>query len=82
MRSLLRDYSIAGFAASAILFHFANTAILPLLGIRLSATHPHESTLYMSACIALPIRGVLYTLTNNPYLLVSIQILDGLGAGI
>jgi MFS family permease len=31
---------------------------------------------------ALPIRGVLYTLTNHPYLLISIQILDGVGAGI
>jgi hypothetical protein len=69
LRSLLRDYRIAVFAACAILFHFANTAMLSLLGMRLSAAHPHESTLYMSACIALPIRGVLYTLTNNPYLL-------------
>ena len=31
---------------------------------------------------ALPIRGVLYTLTNNLYLLVGIQVLDGIGAGI
>ena len=30
----------------------------------------------------LPIRGVLYTLSNNPYFLVSVQILDGIGAGI
>jgi MFS family permease len=114
LRSLLRDYRIAVFAACAILFHFANTAMLPLLGMRLSAGHPRESTLYLSACIvtaqlvmvvvaplagryaprwgrkpvlligfaALPIRGLLYTLTNNPYLLVSIQILDGVGAGI
>ncbi|MBV8359747.1 MAG: MFS transporter, partial [Deltaproteobacteria bacterium] len=112
--SVLRDYRIAVFAACAILFHFANTAMLPLLAMRLSAGHAHESTLYMSACIviaqlvmvvvaplagrfaprwgrkpvlligfaALPIRGILYILTNSPYLLVSIQILDGLGAGI
>jgi MFS family permease len=31
---------------------------------------------------ALPIRGVLFTLTHDPYLLVAIQILDGVGAGI
>jgi len=31
---------------------------------------------------ALPIRGVLYTLTNNIYPLVGIQVLDGIGAGI
>jgi predicted MFS family arabinose efflux permease len=30
----------------------------------------------------LPIRAVLYTLTDNPTLLVAIQILDGVGAGI
>jgi MFS family permease len=114
LRGLLCDYRIAVFAACAILFHFANAAMLPLLGQRLSAGHADESTLYMSACIvtaqlvmvvvaplagrfaarwgrkpvlligfaALPIRGVLYTLTNDPHLLISIQILDGVGAGI
>ena len=30
----------------------------------------------------LPVRGVLYTLTHNLYLLVGIQVLDGIGAGI
>lgn len=30
----------------------------------------------------LPIRGVLYTLSNNPYFLVSVQILDGIAGGI
>jgi MFS family permease len=30
----------------------------------------------------LPVRGILYTLTNNMYLLVGIQVLDGIGAGI
>ena len=30
----------------------------------------------------LPIRGVLYTLTSNTALLVAIQVMDGIGAGI
>jgi len=30
----------------------------------------------------LPIRGILYTLTSNTELLVAIQVLDGIGAGI
>jgi MFS family permease len=30
----------------------------------------------------LPIRGFLYTITTNPYLLVGVQLLDGIGAGI
>ena len=32
--------------------------------------------------LVLPVRGVLYTLSGNPYCLVSVQILDGMGAGI
>jgi predicted MFS family arabinose efflux permease len=31
---------------------------------------------------ALPIRGLLFAITKSPYLLVSVQILDGVGAGI
>lgn len=31
---------------------------------------------------ALPIRGVLYTLSGNPLYLTSVQLLDGIGAGI
>jgi hypothetical protein len=31
---------------------------------------------------ALPVRGLLFAITTNPFLLVSVQILDGLGAGI
>nr|WP_282445897.1 MFS transporter [Pseudomonas sp. EYE_354] len=30
----------------------------------------------------LPVRGVLYTLSNDPYWLVAVQLLDGVGAGI
>lgn len=38
--------------------------------------------LLLIAFAALPIRGLLYTLTGNPILLIAIQILDGVGAGI
>ncbi|WLI09703.1 MFS transporter [Pseudomonas sp. FP597] len=30
----------------------------------------------------LPLRGVLYTLSNDPYWLVAVQMLDGIGAGV
>ncbi len=30
----------------------------------------------------LPIRGILYTLTSTPLLLISFQVLDGVGAGL
>jgi MFS family permease len=38
--------------------------------------------IFLAGFAVLPIRGVLYTLTQDPYALVSIQILDGVGAGI
>lgn len=38
--------------------------------------------IFLIAFAVLPIRGVLYTLSDNPYFLVSVQILDGVAAGI
>ncbi|WP_020601109.1 MFS transporter [Spirosoma panaciterrae] len=112
--ALLGNRSILFFALACVLFHFANAAMLPLLGQRLAqGISAGASSAYMSACIIvaqlvmipvsyltgklapngrkrlliigfaiLPIRGLLYTLTSDPILLVTIQILDGVGAGI
>lgn len=114
LRSLLEERPLVAFAAAITLFHFANAAMLPLLGEKLALGNHGTETLFMAACIVtaqvvmvpmailvghradswgrkpiflagfavLPIRGVLYTLTQNPYALVSIQVLDGIGAGI
>jgi MFS family permease len=38
--------------------------------------------IFLAGFAVLPIRGVLYTLSQAPSCLVSIQILDGIGAGI
>jgi len=38
--------------------------------------------IFLAGFAVLPIRGVLYTLAQKPYALVSIQVLDGIGAGI
>ncbi len=38
--------------------------------------------IFLMAFGCLPVRGLLYTRFNNPYLLISIQALDGVGAGI
>jgi MFS family permease len=38
--------------------------------------------IFLVAFAVLPIRGVLYTLTQDPYALIAIQLLDGIGAGI
>ncbi|MDQ2802744.1 MAG: MFS transporter [Pseudomonadota bacterium] len=111
--ALLRNRNLLIFSACITLFHFANAAMLPILGEKLSRGDPRFSSLFISACIitaqivmvpvaalvgrkadawgrkplflvgfaALPIRGVLYTLVDSPYLSVAIQILDGIGAG-
>jgi MFS family permease len=38
--------------------------------------------LFLAGLFILPIRGALYTLSDNPFWLVSVQLLDGVGAGI
>jgi MFS family permease len=38
--------------------------------------------LFLAGLAILPIRGVLYVLSDNPYWLVAVQLLDGVGAGI
>lgn len=111
---LFKDRRITIFAASVVLFHLANAAMLPLVGQKSSDGLKDGAAVLMSACIiaaqvvmvpvalaasrlaerwgrkpvflvgfaVLPVRGLLYTLTLNPYLLVGIQLLDGIGAGI
>jgi predicted MFS family arabinose efflux permease len=114
VRVLFRDRPLVLFLVCAVMFHFANAAMLPLLGEMLAKGHGRSSMLFMSACVVttqfvitliaswsgrkagtwgrkpllliafgvLPIRGVLYTLTSNGALLVAIQVMDGIGAGI
>ena len=111
---IFRDRRILIFFTAAVLFHFANAAMLPLVGQKLTVGMSRGVSVLMSACIVaaqlvmvpvallasryaeswgrkpvfliglavLPVRGLLYTLTVNPYLLVGIQLLDGIGAGI
>ena len=38
--------------------------------------------LFLTALLILPIRASLYTLSDNAYWLVGVQLLDGVGAGI
>jgi MFS family permease len=112
--ALLTDRPLLIFLMSAVMFHFANAAMLPLLGEMLAKGHGRTSMMFMSACVVttqlvitliaawsgrkagswgrkpllliafgvLPVRAVLYTLTSNTMVLVAIQILDGIGAGI
>jgi MFS family permease len=51
MRALLKDRPLVVFLACAVMFHFANAAMLPLLGQMLSKGHGRESMAFMSACV-------------------------------
>jgi predicted MFS family arabinose efflux permease len=114
LTDLIKNRGLAVFLICAVMFHFANAAMLPLLGEMLSKGHGRTSMMFMSACVVttqvvitllaswagakagawgrkpllliafavLPIRGVLYTLTDNVAALIAIQVLDGVGAGI
>lgn len=111
---LFRIPSLMIFAACALLFNFANTPLLPLVGQKLALQFPKESTAMLSFCMvgaqgvmapiailvgrnadrlgrrpifliafaALPIRAALYTLSDNAFWLLSLQLLDGVSAGI
>ncbi|MCG6206599.1 MFS transporter [Rhodopseudomonas sp. HC1] len=102
------------FAGATVLFHFANAAMLPLVGQKLALVNKNLGTTLMSVCIVaaqlvmvpvaalvgnkadvwgrkpifavalgvLALRGALYPLSDNPYWLVGVQLLDGVGAGI
>jgi MFS family permease len=111
---LFRTRPLVIFAISALLFHFANAPLLPLVGQKLALQFPKEATAMMSFCMVaaqgvmlpiailvgrnadgwgrrpifliafavLPIRAALYTLSNNAFWLIGVQLLDGVGAGI
>jgi MFS family permease len=111
---LLKTRPLVIFGVCVMLFHFANAALLPLVGQKLAAAYPKEATAMMSSCIVaaqlvmlpiallvgrkadvwgrkplflagfaiLPIRAVLYTLSDNSFWLIGVQVLDGVGAGI
>ena len=113
-KTLLTNRSLLIFAVCVTLFHFANAAMLPLVGQKLSINSEELGTTYMAGCIVaaqlvmvpmamlvgakadawgrkplflagfviLPLRGVLYTMSDSPTWLFAVQALDGVGAGI
>jgi MFS family permease len=113
-RVLFQTRTLMIFALCAMLFHFANAPLLPLVGQKLALEFPKEATAMMSFCMVaaqgvmlpiailvgrradswgrrpifliafavLPIRAALYTLSDNSFWLIGVQLLDGVGAGI
>jgi MFS family permease len=113
-RILFETRPLMIFGLCAMLFHFANAPLLPLVGQKLAVQFPKEATAMMSFCMVaaqgvmlpiailvgrradswgrrpifliafavLPIRAALYTLSDNAFWLIGVQLLDGVGAGI
>jgi MFS family permease len=50
--------------------------------VRRKANRWGRKPLFLAGFLILPIRGMLYTLSDNPYWLVGVQLLDGVGAGL
>lgn len=48
---LFKSGPLVIFGVCVMLYHFANAALLPLVGQKLAAAHPQEATAMMSACI-------------------------------
>ena len=114
LRSLLRQRPLLVFGCCILLFHFANAAMLPLMGSVLTTRLSQLAPVLIAACIVgpqlvvalfspwvgrqtqrwgrrplliagfavLPIRGFLFAVVTDPYLLVAVQLLDGLTAAI
>jgi hypothetical protein len=102
---LFKTRPLVIFGLSVMLFHFANAALLPLVGQKLATAFPDKATAMMSACIVaaqavmlpiallvgrtadgwgrkplflagftiLPVRAVLYTLSDNSFWLIGVQ---------
>jgi MFS family permease len=51
MRALVQDRPLLIFLVCAVMFHFANAAMLPLLGEMLAKGHGRSSMMFMSACV-------------------------------
>jgi MFS family permease len=114
-RVLLTCRPLLIFAVCVVMFHFANAAMLPLVGQKLALVVGKEfGTSLMAVCIVaaqivmvpvamvtgakagpwgrkplflagflvLTLRGALYPVSDNPYWLVGVQLLDGVGAGV
>ena len=51
VRVLFKDHRLMLFLACAVMFHFANAAMLPLLGEMLAKGQGRSSMMFMSACV-------------------------------
>ena len=67
-------------AGSIILAQFVMIGVAYTVGLFMNKFG--RKPIFLIAFLILPIRAILYTLTTSPVLLLAIQLLDGIGAGI
>ncbi len=111
---LLRAPVLIVLTSSVMLFHLANSAMLPLVGSDVTMRSGQWATALVAACIiapqlvvaaisptvgqlaqtwgrrpllligfaALPLRGALLAWTNDPYMIVAVQTLDGISGAV
>ena len=114
LRRLFRSPALLILAACVLLFHLANSAMLPLVGSDVTMRSGRWATALVAACIiapqlvvaaisptvgqlaqswgrrpllligfaALPLRGALLAWTNDPYMIVAVQTLDGISGAV
>lgn len=114
LADLLRQRRLLILCGCVMLFHLANSAMLPLMGSVMTMRSSQWATVLIAACIvvpqlvvalsspwvgrqaqiwgrrpllivgfaALPLRGILFATIHSPYLLVAVQVLDGITAAV
>jgi MFS family permease len=80
LAELVPGQGIALTAACAIAAQAVMVPIATLAGMH--ADRLGRKPLFAAAFLALTLRGVLYTLSNEPAWLIGVQLLDGVGAGL
>jgi MFS family permease len=72
-----------GAALMAICILAAQLVMVPMaVLVGRKADHWGRKPLFLIGCLILPIRGALYTISDDPYWLLGIQMLDGIGVGL
>ena len=87
MLPLAGQYIVSANKVDASVYMSACIVIAQLVMVPTAAWCSQKSTngrkwLMLICFAALPVRGLLYTISPNPYFITSVQILDGLSAGI
>lgn len=80
---LARDYPAVSSLCMAACIIASQMVMVPItILVGRKADDWGRKTLFLVGFAALPIRGLLYTLSTSPQAVIAIQLLDGIGAGV